>query len=347
MSLSFALIGAGNIAKVQIEAIKHIPGARVAVICNRTEATGRALAETCGADWTADSAAAVSRDDVDIVSICTPSGAHLEAAVLAAEAGKHLIVEKPLEITLKRIDQIIEAAQTNGVKLTCFFPNRFMSGVRKAKEAVEAGRLGQLVFADAFVRWYRDQAYYDVGWRGTWALDGGGALMNQSIHSIDLLQWLAGPVKSIYARTTTLNHDIETEDTAAALLEFTQGGMGNIQGSTSCWPGDPAKIELHGTKGTIVLEEGRITSWQLADAKEGEEAAMVGLEQSSGSGSADPMGISYENHRQQMLDMIDAIENDREPLIPGKEARKAVEIILAIYESARESQAVMLEHAGS
>lgn len=167
--------------------------------------------------------------------------------------------------------------------------------------------------------------------------------MNQSIHSTDLLQWLAGPVKSLTARTVTLSHDIETEDTAAALLEFTRGGIGVIQGSTSCYPGDPAKIELHGTKGTIVLEEGSITQWQLSDAEEGEEEAMLGLEQSAGSGSADPMGISFENHRQQMLDMIEAIEQDREPLIPGAEARKAVEVILAFYKSAKTGEQLSWE----
>jgi predicted dehydrogenase len=340
MSLNFAIIGAGNIAKVQVEAIKHIPGARVAVVSNRTEATGRALAGSCGADWTADVTEAVSRSDVDIVSICTPSGAHTEPAVTAAKAGKHLMVEKPIEITLPRIAQIIDAAESYHVKLTCFFPSRFMLGVEKAKEAIDQGRLGDLVFGDAYVKWYRSQEYYDTDWRGTWALDGGGALMNQSIHSIDMLQWLAGPVKNVFARTATLNHQMETEDTAAALIDFESGGMGVIQGATSCWPGEPARVELHGTKGTITLEEGRITTWNLADAGEAEKAEMLSLEAKLGSGSQDPMGISFEKHRRQILDMISAIENDHDPIIPGDEARKAVAIILAIYESSRTGQSV-------
>ena len=342
MSLGFAIIGAGNIAGVQIEAIKHIDEARVVVINNRTEATGRALAESCGAEWTGDTKEAVSRDDVDIVIVSTPSGAHVEPAVLAASAGKHLIVEKPIEITLSRIDQIIEAARTHNVKLTCFFPSRFMQGVQKAKEAINQGRLGKLVLADAFIKWYRSQEYYNVSWRGTWEFDGGGALMNQSIHSIDLLQWLAGPVESLYAKTATLTHDIQTEDTASALLSFKSGGMGVIQGATSCWPGDPAKIELHGSKGTIVLEEGRITTWKLEDASEDEEDEMLNLEKKLGSGSADPMGISYDKHRRQILDMLSAIQNNHEPIVSGTEARKAVEIILAIYESANAGQMVLL-----
>ncbi len=335
MSIGFAIIGAGNIAGVQVEAIESIPDARVVVICNRTEATGRALADTCGARWTADIDEAVSHPDVAIVSVATPSGAHAEPALAAAGAGKHLMIEKPIEITLPRIKQIIDAARSHNVKLTCFFPSRFMLGVERAKEAIDGGRLGRLVYGDAFIKWYRSQEYYDVGWRGTWALDGGGALMNQSIHSIDLLQWLAGPVERLVARTDTLNHEMETEDSAAALLTFRGGGMGVIQGSTSCWPGDPARVELHGTRGTIVLEEGRIVTWRLEDAADGEEASMLGLEQKHGSGSADPMGIGFENHQRQIVDMIAAIRDDREPAVPGAEARKAVAIILAIYESAR------------
>jgi predicted dehydrogenase len=217
-----------------------------------------------------------------------------------------------------------------------------MLGVQKAKTAIEQGRLGQSVFADAFVKWYRSQEYYDVGWRGTWELDGGGALMNQSIHSIDLLQWLAGPVDSLYANVATLNHEMQTEDTAAAVLRFKSGGMGVIQGATSCWPGEPARVELRGSQGTIILEEGRISTWQLADASPEEEAEMLALETKQGSGSADPMGISYEKHRRQILDMISAIQNDHEPVVPGAEARKAVEIILAIYESAKAQQPVSL-----
>ena len=342
MSIGFAIIGAGNIAGVQVEAIESIPDARVVVVCNRTEATGRAVAAGCGAQWTADLDAAVSHPDVDIVSVTTPSGAHAEPAVAAAAAGKHLMIEKPIEITLPRIEQIIDAARNNNVKLTCFFPSRFMLGVERAKEAIDAGRLGRLVYGDATIKWYRSQEYYDVGWRGTWELDGGGALMNQSIHSIDLLQWLAGPVESLVARTATLNHEIETEDTAAALLTWRGGGMGVIQGSTSCWPGDPARVELHGTRGTIALEEGRIVTWKLEDAAEGEEAHMLDLEERQGSGSADPMGIGFEKHRRQIVDMIAAIRDDREPAVPGAEARKAVAIILAIYQSARSGGFVSL-----
>jgi predicted dehydrogenase len=340
--LNIAIIGAGNIGRIQAEAISHISEALLTVVCNRSADVGQDLAQIYGADWTPSYEQAVTRPDVDVVSICTPSGSHAEIAVAAAAAGKHLLVEKPLDVTLARVDQIIDAAREARVKLACIFPLRFMAGVRKTKAALDAGRLGRLTLADAQVKWYRPQDYYDVSWRGTWALDGGGALMNQSIHSIDLLQWLAGPVTSVFARTATLSHEMETEDTASAVLVFGSGALGVIQGATSCWPGDSARIELHGDRGTIVLEEGRIVTWKLADAAPDEEARMLGLEENLGSGSQDPTAISYENHRRQIVDLIEAVRSDRSPVVKGKEGRKAVELIRAIYRSAASERAVKL-----
>lgn len=340
--IRFAIIGAGNIGKVHAQAIHVIPGARVSVVCNRGEERGRALAETYGAVWVADYHEAVARDDVDVVCICTPSGTHAEIAEAAAQAGKHLAVEKPLDITLERAHRIIRAVEQAGVKMTCIFPTRFTLGVHMTKQAIEQGRLGRLTLADAYVKWYRSQAYYEGTWRGTWALDGGGALINQSIHSIDLLQWLAGPVDTVFGYTATLAHSIETEDTASAVLKFRNGALGVIQGATSCWPGDRARVELHGHRGTIVLEEGRITKWKLADATPDEEEHMLMLEESGGSGSADPMAIGYELHRRQLVDLVEAIREDRPPAIDGAEAYKALEIILAIYRSAQTGIAVQL-----
>lgn len=332
--IRFAIIGAGNIAKIYVQAFAAIPDATVSVICNRTEATGRALAHQAGADWEADFHVAVRRDDVDAVVIATPSGAHMEPAVAAAQAGKHLLVEKPLDITLARADAIVQAAEAANVVLACVFPLRFADGPQRAKAAVDAGRLGKLTLADVYVKWYRSTAYYENPWRGRWASDGGGALMNQAIHSIDLIQWLAGPVASIIGRTATLVHNIETEDTASALLTFSSGALGVIQGATGAWPGAPARVELHGDRGTIVLEEGRITVWKLADAAPGEEEAMLALEQVSGSGAADPMSIGFEKHRRQIVDLMEAIRSGRPPAIQGAQARRAVEIVRAVYRSA-------------
>ncbi|MEZ4679067.1 MAG: Gfo/Idh/MocA family oxidoreductase [Caldilineaceae bacterium] len=340
--LHFAVIGAGNIGKIQVEAIQQIPEARVTVVCNRGEAAGRALAEKVGATWIADFADAVTRDDVDVVTICTPSGTHMEIAVAAAAAGKHLLIEKPIDITLERVDAILDAVEKAGVVLACVFPLRFAQGVHKAKAAVDAGRLGRLTLADVYVKWYRPQSYYDGSWRGTWEIDGGGALMNQSIHNIDLLQWLAGPVKSVMAQTATLAHTMQTEDTACALLTFAGGGMGVIQGATSCWPGDRARVELHGDRGTIVLEEGRIVTWKLADAEDGEEEAMLTLEEQQGSGATDPTAIGYEMHRRQIVDLIEAIRHQRPPAIQGAEARRSVALIRAIYLAASEQRLINL-----
>jgi UDP-N-acetyl-2-amino-2-deoxyglucuronate dehydrogenase len=341
-TIGFAIIGAGNIGKIHAQAVQAIPGTRVSVVCDESEERGRALAEACGADWVRDYPAAVARSDMDVVCVCTPSGSHAEIAEAAARAGKHLVVEKPIDVTLERADRIINAARAAGVRLACIFPTRFRVGVHKTKEAVEAGRLGRLMLADAYVKWYRSQAYYDGSWRGTWALDGGGALMNQSTHTIDLLQWLGGPVESVFGRTTTLAHRMETEDTASAVVVFQNGALGVVQGTTSCWPGERARLELHGERGTIVLEEGRITVWKLQDAPPGEEERMLNLEQTLGSGSSDPTAIGYELHRRQLADLVEAIQQNRPPIIEGAEARKAVELILAIYRSAQTDRPVQL-----
>ncbi len=337
-----ALIGAGTIARVHAKAIAEIDNARLIGVYDTSEPAGRSLAaELGGLDWTGDPDELLARDDLDIISICTPSGTHAGLAVKAARAGKHLIVEKPLDITLAQADRIIAAAQENGVRLTGIFPYRFRTGTRKAKEAIEQGRLGKIVLADAYVKWYRSQDYYQ-GWHGTWALDGGGALINQSIHNIDLLQWLAGPVDTIYGHIATLGHEMEAEDTASAVLTFANGAMGVIQGATSCWPGDPARAEFHGTRGTIVLEEGQISVWKLADSSPEEELAMVTLEEQEGHTFDDPAAIAHTTHRLQIEDMLQAIEQDRTPSVSGIEARKAIEIIRAVYLSAQRGQVMRL-----
>jgi UDP-N-acetyl-2-amino-2-deoxyglucuronate dehydrogenase len=214
-------------------------------------------------------------------------------------------------------------------------------GAIQAKKAVEQGRLGKLVLADAYVKWYRSTDYYQ-GWHGTWALDGGGALINQAIHNIDLVQWLSGSVTSITGHIATLRHKMEAEDTASALLTFRNGALGVIQAATSCWPGDPARAEFHGTQGTIVLEEGRIVVWDLADSSPAENQEMLSLETRDGTTSSDPTAVTHQAHQAQIEDLIDAIEQDREPTVNGPEARKAIEIIRAIYLSSKLGKAIRL-----
>jgi len=341
-SVGIALVGAGNIARIHAAAIAEIHDARLIAISDSVEAACRAFAQQWGGlAWTTDIHELVARRDVDIVSICTPSGTHADLAVVAAQAGKHLIVEKPLDVTLHQADRIIAAARQNKVKLAGIFPNRFRAGANRAKEAIEQGRLGTLVLADAYVKWHRSQEYYS-GWHGTWALDGGGALINQAIHTVDLLQWLAGPVRTVFGHIATLGHVMEAEDTASAVLTFQQGASGVIQAATSCWPGDPARAEFHGTRGTIVLEDGRVTVWRLADSTAAEAEAVISLEAQDGHSYADPAAIAHVSHRRQIEDMIDAVLADREPRVTGIEARKALEVIRAIYLSAKRGELVHL-----
>ena len=330
--LRFCIVGAGFIGGVHAQALAAIPEAKLTVVCSRNEEKGRAVAQPAGAVWLADYRDAVAQAEVDVVCVCTPSGTHADIAAAAA-AGKHVVVEKPLEVTLAQVDRIIAATQKAGVKLTGIFPLRFMQGPALAKQALEAGRLGRLTLAEAYIKWYRPQAYYESSdWKGTWALDG-GALMNQAIHTLDLLNYLAGPVTSLVARTATLAHRMETEDTAVALLTFGQGALGTIEASTASWPGDTGRVELHGDQGTIALEDGRIVTWQLHDAPPGEAARMLALESKQGGGAAAATGIGYELHRRQLVDMIEAIRTDRPPAITGAEARRSVAIIRAIYQS--------------
>ncbi len=336
--IRFCIVGAGFIGGVHAQALSAIPEAKVTVVCDSDSEKARVLASQVGALGVTEYQEAVRRQDVDAVCVCTPSGMHAEVALAAAAAGKHLVIEKPIEINLERTDRILEAARQAGVKLTCIFPFRFMKGVYLARQAVQAGRLGKLVLASAYIKWYRTQAYYNGGgWKGTWALDGGGALMNQGIHNIDLLCHLAGPASQVAARTAILAHHMETEDTAAAVLVFQSGALGVIEGTTGSWPGDRGRVELHGDCGTIALEDGRIVVWKLADAPEGEEAAMLQIENTQGSGAGSATGIGSELHRRQLADFVDAVQQNRPPAIAGEEARKPVALIRAIYDSSAQS----------
>jgi predicted dehydrogenase len=284
--------------------------------------------------------------DVNIVTICSPSGVHLDYALPAVEAGKHLIVEKPLEVTLEKCDRMIEAAAKAGVKLGAIFPSRFVEASHIAKKAIDEGRLGRITLADVYVKWHRTQEYYDSGgWRGTWELDGGGALMNQSIHGIDLLQWLAGPVKSISGVTGILAHErIEVEDTAVAALEFENGALGTIEGTTAAWPGFLKRIEISGTKGTIMLEEDNIVTWQFAEERpeDDEIRKKYGGKDEIGGGAADPAAISFAKHQYNFEAFVDALDAGKAPELDGAEGRKAVELILGVYEAARRGAKVNL-----
>ncbi|MFP4178804.1 MAG: Gfo/Idh/MocA family protein [Spirochaetaceae bacterium] len=346
MKYGFGIVGLGMIADFHAKAITDMEGGHVAACYSRSREKALAFGKKYGCTGYTNYREFLAHQGLDIVSICTPSGLHLEQALEAAEAGKHIIVEKPLEVTLKRCDAMIEGADRNGVVLAGIFPSRFHEVAGVIKEAVEEKRFGRLTLGDAYVKWFRSQEYYDKGgWKGTWKYDGGGALMNQSIHAIDLLQWFMGPVASVQAATGTLAHDrIEVEDTAAAVLTFENGAIGVIEGTTSVYPGFLKRIELSGNRGSVVLEEEDLKLWQFEEEQTKDEEIRKNFlaKTSSGGGASDPSAIGYHGHRKQFEDLCMALDNHRSPLVDGREARKAVEIILAIYESAKTGKRIDL-----
>ncbi len=340
--LGYCIVGAGNIGKVHAEALALIPQASLAAVVDIIPERAQTLADRYGAGWHRDYHEAAERPDVDVVCICTPSGMHMEPAVAAARAGKHLVVEKPLDATLERADQILAAAHAAGVKSTCVLPYRTLAGSQRARAVIEAGRLGRLTLAEARVPWWRTQEYYDAGgWRGTTAFDGGGALINQALHAIDLMLWLAGPALSVSGRTARLAHRMETEDTGAAVVNLASGALGVITGGTGCWPGHAASVAIYGDRGSIVLHEGRVKEWQLVGAAPGESEAMIAEDQLAGSGSSDPTRIGCEMHRRQLADMTAAVLEDRLPAITGVDGRPCLELIAGIYASASKGQVVI------
>jgi len=350
MAIGFGIIGAGMISRFHAKAIKEVKGAKLVACADSSFAKAEALAKEFGCTAYDSVEAMVADPAVDAVTIATPSGAHMEPAVIAAKAGKHVIVEKPLEITLKRCDKIIDACDNAGVKLAAIFPSRFHDSAKLMKGAVDAERFGRITLGDAYVKWFRTQQYYDSGaWRGTWALDGGGALMNQAVHTVDLLSWLMGPVTEVQAFTATLAHDrIEVEDVATATLRFASGALGVIEATTAAFPGYLKRIELHGSEGSAVLEEEDIKAWDFAKKLRSDAAVhrQMASSKSTGGGAADPAAIGHHGHTLQIQDFVDAIRKDRTPAVDGPEGRKSIEIILAIYQSATTGKKVTLPLKG-
>ena len=346
--IGFAIVGTGMIADVHAEAIRQSPDARLCAAYSRGVDKCRefALRQGCRA------AASLNEliDDPKIRAVCvtTPSGAHAETVVPLLEAGKAVLCEKPLEVSLEAADRILAAAQRGGGVLAGVFQMRLGRGARLLKTAIEAERFGRLTLCSAYIKWWRSQDYYDSsGWKGTWKLDGGGALMNQGIHAVDLLQWLVGLPHEVCAFYGTLAHTgIEAEDTVAATLKFPNGALGVIEAATSCYPGSDLRIEIIGEKGTAVLVNDRIDRWDFAEAHPGDEEVMrQGDGPAIGGGSSDAKAISGEGHRQLVHDLALALREGRPPMIPGAEARRSVALVLAIYEAARTGRSTRVNGA--
>lgn len=336
--LGIGIIGGGSISEKHIDAIGGIAEARVVAVSSRSFESANRAAARCGADVCASNGELLSRDDVDAVIICSPSGTHGEIAIAAANAGKHVIVEKPIEITLEKIDSMIQACKINNVQLHGIYHNRYKPVYQFLKRAVDSGRFGKIFNANASIRWYRTPAYYqDSSWHGTWALDGGGTLMNQSIHYVDLLLWLAGDVSHTFGYTRTLLHtDIETEDTAVACLEFENGAIGSIIASTSTYGGFPAELQLTGQRGTVVVRDNCIEHWDFCDKDPLDSEVSSYQVIGNAKAYADPAAFSCADHRAQLTQIVDEIINRKTPTVSGEEARKAVELILRIYRSSKE-----------
>ncbi len=347
MTHRIGIVGAGMITPIHLAAISALTNAEPAGIMDGGSGKGRRIAPDLDPRGADDLEAFLGRDDIDIVTVASPSGNHLDVALAAARAGKHCIVEKPIEITLERIDRMIEAHAAAGTTLGGIFNTRYGAGAQLLKRTVEAGRFGRLTFASAVGPWWRDQAYYDDSeWKGTWALDGGGALMNQGIHSVDLLQWLVGEaVISVGGATATLAHDrIEVEDTGVATIAFAGGALGTIACTTSMWPGHFRTITLAGTDGSAVLADSGLLFWQFRDETADDDDIrdrMLALP-ANGIGASDPAaGIDADGHRAVFEEFLAAIDSGATPTIDGHESRKAVAIIRAIYQSAQSGGAAV------
>lgn len=347
--VGFGVIGCGVIGVTHAESIQAAEGAALLAVYDIVPEAAAKLGERFGVPYYSDAAKFLAHPGLEAVTVCVPSGLHAEVGIQAVAAGKHILVEKPIDITLEAADRLIEACNKAGVKLGVISQHRFAPDIIKVKQAIEAGEFGPMVLGEASIKWYRTQQYYDSGaWRGTWALDGGGALTNQGVHYIDLLQWLMGPVASVKAMVATRTHQIEVEDLGVAVLQFASGALGTITGSTAVFPGLAERLELHGRDATALIESDKLKTYLTRTAlgeasnygmnlKTSEESGDTGA-----GGAANPAAIGNYLHIAQITDFASAVRENRDPAITGQDARRPLELIQAIYRSAREGREVKL-----
>ena len=336
MTIHVGLIGGGNITETHARAARAVPGVSVAAIHGTNADKVDRLCREYGGRAYQDFEAFLAHRPMDMVMIGSPSGLHATQGIAAAQRGLHVLTEKPIDVTTKRADALIEAAKQSGVKLGVIFQDRMKPDIQKVKQWIDQGLLGKPLLADARVKWYRPPEYYaDSKWRGNLTLDGGGALMNQGVHTVDLLLWLLGDVVRIQARTATALHAIEAEDTSVAILEFAGGALCTLQATTAAYPGYPRRLEITGSRGTVILEHDRIIAADLRDAPAGLLAGSSGDENQSAS-SAVVSDIS--GHRAVLEDFLRAIEQNGTPACDGYEGRRSVAVIEEIYRVARESK---------
>jgi UDP-N-acetyl-2-amino-2-deoxyglucuronate dehydrogenase len=332
--LGFGFIGAGAIAHFHARAVAAARGARAIGVVSRRRSTAETFAKEHGLAFASDDVQELLKQPgLDAVCITTPSALHLEPALAAIRAGKHLMIEKPIDATVEGTDQILAEAAKAGVRVGSIFQARFGDAARQVKAAIDAGRFGRMVLASCYVKWNRSTEYY-TGWKGRLAEDGGGVIINQAIHGVDLLLWFAGMPVEVFAWSTQRVHRIESEDTCVAALRFGSGAVGTIEGTTATWPGWSRRIEICGEHGSVAMEDDDIARWDFRVAAPEDEKMRSLRDAAMGSGAAAPMNIRIEGHQRQIQDFIDGIQERRPFFIEGREARKAVELVRAIYDSA-------------
>jgi len=338
MTMHIGLIGGGNITDTHSRAVRAIPGAEVAAIYGTNAEKVVRLCRQYGGKPYQDFDAFLGHRPMDLVVIGSPSGLHATHGIAAAGCGLHVLTEKPIDVTTQRADALIQAAENSGVKLGVIFQDRVQPGIRQLKEWVSTGVVGKPILADARVKWYRPLEYYgNSRWRGRWALEGGGALMNQGVHTVDLLLWILGDVLRVQARTATALHAVEVEDTAVAILEFASGALGVLQATTAAYPGYPRRVEITGSEGTVILEHDQILAVNLHNPPPGVSARVAPDRNQSASS---PVVSDVRGHQAVLEDFIRAVEQDRAPLCDGREGRRSVAVIEAIYRAARNSERI-------
>ncbi len=337
--LRFGIVGYGSIASHHIKSIEALEHCELVALTSSNEQKREAAKAKFGIKVFEHIEDMVALPELDVVSICTPNGFHMDPCLAAAKAGKHVITEKPLEISVERCKQMIEACESAGVTLACIFQNRYIPGYRELIQIVKGGHLGKFILGNAYVKWFRPTQYYSSNnWRGTLNGDGGAALITQSIHYIDQLINVMGPVKSVIAKTKTLHHNIEGEDIGTAILEFENGALGTIEGSTAIFAGFPERLEIHGNEGSIVLESGAITQCILKNPIDRDDSKSSGTT----SGSSDPTAVDLSLHIAQYAHITECILNEKTPEVDGHEALKSIRVLEAIYQSAKSGRQVDL-----
>ena len=337
--LKFGIIGTGAIAGMHAAAINASEESELIAVLSSTEERAKLAEEKFKVPAYFEIDKFLSTSELDVVCICTHSGNHLEPALAAAKAGKHILLEKPIEVSIERADLLIKACEEAGVKLGVIFQNRLKPGYLKLKEAVKSGKIGKLLMGTAAINWYRDPSYYSSSdWKGTKEGDGGAALINQGVHTIDLLLDIMGDADAVYGQVRTMVHKIEGEDLASAIVNFKSGALGTITGGTSLYPGNPERLEIYGENGNIILEGGKIIAWNI----KGEEDKLIPGSDIGGSGASDPMAIDFKLHQVQIEDMVEAIRKDTNPVVIGQDAKRSLALILGVYASSAENKKVSL-----